>query len=440
MPVLPKVLIIGQPFTNNSGGGITQANLFHGWDKDKIAVLCTVHMFKNLNPRICDTYYLLGSAEYKWYFPFNLIQRKTVSGEVKVAATAETIQKNKPGTVKISGREKFITKYFYPFLEYTGLIHRVSKLDVSEQLVQWIAAYNPDVIYAQASTRETVLFCSKVADKIKKPMVFHMMDDWPSTISEKGPFKNYWKRKIDGEFRQMLGKCSVLLSISGYMADEYKRRYGKSFTTFHNPIDIEFWKSSQRNKYNIAGKAELLYAGRIGPGIQDSLETIAAATDLVNQQHGLNVEFVLQTESKPSWVDNYKSARYRTPVAYEALPKVFAEADMLILPYDFSADSIKFIGFSMPTKAPEYMASGTPVIVFAPDVTAIVKDAEKNRWGKVVTENNIEKLALAISELCSNEAERRDMAQRAVEMAETKFNSVRVRNEFREVLSAAKSN
>lgn len=440
MPVLPKVLIIGQPFTNNSGGGITQANLFHGWDKDKIAVLCTVHMFKNLNPKICDTYYLLGSEEYKWYFPFNLIQRKTISGEVKVPETNETVQKNKPGEVKISAREKFITKYFYPFLEYTGLIHQVSTLNVSYQLVQWIESYNPDVIYAQASTRETVLFCSRVADSIKKPIVFHMMDDWPSTISEKGPFKNYWKKKIDGEFRQMLNRCSVLLSISGYMADEYKRRYGKSFTTFHNPIDVAFWKSCQRTSYSIPAKPELLYAGRIGPGIQNSLETIAAATDLVNIQYGIDISFVLQTESKPAWVDNYKSARYRAPVAYEELPRVFAEADMLILPYDFSADSIKFIGFSMPTKAPEYMASGTPVIVFAPEVTAIVKDAEKNKWGKVVTENNIEKLALAISELCRNEDERGSMAQRAVEMAESKFNSVRVRNEFREVLSSIKPN
>ena len=81
---LPKVLIIGQPFNNNSGGGITQANLFAGWDKDKVAVVCTDHMFNNLNPGICDTYYVLGSEEYKWSFPFNLLQRKVSSGVRKV--------------------------------------------------------------------------------------------------------------------------------------------------------------------------------------------------------------------------------------------------------------------------------------------------------------------------------------------------------------------
>jgi len=83
---LPKVLILCQPFNNNFGGGITLANLFSGWDKDKIAVVCTSHIFNNLNTEICDTYYVLGSEEHKWSFPFNYMQRKVISGEVKVKA------------------------------------------------------------------------------------------------------------------------------------------------------------------------------------------------------------------------------------------------------------------------------------------------------------------------------------------------------------------
>jgi len=27
------------------------------------------------------------------------------------------------------------------------------------------------------------------------PSVIHIMDDWPSTISKKGIFKNYWEKK-----------------------------------------------------------------------------------------------------------------------------------------------------------------------------------------------------------------------------------------------------
>ena len=434
MSTLPKVLIIGQPFTNNSGGGITQSNLFSGWDKNNIAVVCTSHMFKNLNTNICDTYYLLGTDEYKWSFPFNLIQRKVISGGLKVEAPkTETKQK---AVVKASLRERIIVNYFYPFLEYMGLIHQISRLAISDKLSKWINEYKPDVIYAQASTRESLLFCSLMQDHMQNPMVFHIMDDWPSTISEKGSFKNFWKRKIDAEFRTLLSKCTVLLSISDYMAQEYKRRYGMSFTTFHNPIEIDFWKSSQRTNYQLSKAPTLLYAGRIGPGIQASLETIAKAADQANKQLGTNVQFVLQTEYKPSWIENYASAKHKAPVAYKELPRVFAEADFLILPYDFSEDSIKFIGYSMPTKAPEYMMSGTPIIIYAPEVTAIVKDAENNKWAKIVTENSVDKLAAAIKELYQNESERKQIAATAINIAETKFNSVKVRNQFREIISS----
>ena len=378
---------------------------------------------------------MLGTDEYRWSFPFNLIQHKVVSGGLKVSATVQNTEKPK-GSTKISLRERIIVNYFYPFLEYMGLIHQISRLTMSDTLSRWIDEYKPDVIYAQASTRESLLFCSLMQSHIKRPMVFHMMDDWPSTISEKGLFKNFWKRKIDAEFKILLDKCTVLLSISDYMAQEYKKRYGKSFTTFHNPIEIDFWKSSQRNTYTLSNTPTLLYAGRIGPGIQDSLESIAKATDEVNKQMNTAIQFVLQTEHKPSWVDNYISAKHKPPVAYKELPKVFAEADFLILPYDFSEDSIKFIGYSMPTKAPEYMMSGTPIIIYAPGVTAIVKDAENNKWAKIVTEKSIDKLAAAIQELRQNESERKQIAQTAITIAETKFNSIKVREQFREIISS----
>lgn len=428
---LPRVLIIGQPFNNNFGGGITQANLFAGWDKDKIAVVCTDHMFNNLNTEICDTYYLLGGEEYKWTFPFSFLQRKVLSGTRKVkAGNNET--GNAP--VKANLRTRIIDNYFYPFLEYIGLFHSMSKISMSEKLRNWIDEYKPDVIYAQAPTRETVIFCRIMQQYIKKPMIYHVMDDWPSTISQKGPFKKYWHNRIDRELRALLDHSTVLLAISNGMAEEYKRRYGKDFLTFHNPIEIDFWKSHQRSNYELGPKPVILYAGRIGPGIQTTLESMAKAIEIVNSKSQTEVQFVLQTKDKPAWVDNYPCVKHKAQVAYSELPKNFAEADFLYLPYDFTKESIRFIKFSMPTKAPEYMISGTPVIVFGPAETALVQDAQLNNWGKVVTENNIKALADAITDLIINSGSGKKIAANAVRIAEENYNSVRIRNKFKEVI------
>jgi glycosyltransferase involved in cell wall biosynthesis len=430
---LPKVLILCQPFNNNFGGGITLANLFTGWDKNKIAVVCTSHIFNNLNTDICDTYYVLGNEEHKWKFPFNYIQRRVLSGEVKVRANEEN---ENSVTTKPTLRSRIVNNYFYPFLEYVGIFHGISKITMSPKLCKWIDEYKPDVVYAQAGVRETLVFCSVVQSYIKKPMVFHMMDDWPSTISQKGPFKKLWHKKIDGELRTVLDQSSILLSISDAMAKEYKARYNKNFVTFHNPIEIEFWKSHQRKNYQLSQSPSILYAGRIGTGVQVVLESMAEAIDIVNKQMDKSVRFILQTSEKPSWVENYKCVQHKSLVPYSDLPIVFGEADMLFLPYDFSAESIRYIKYSMPTKAPEYMVSGTPIIIFAPEETALVQDAVKGNWAKVVTENNIDVLCTAVKTLITDDVFRKQIAENAVSIAEAKYNAVIIRNRFKEVITS----
>lgn len=430
---LPRVLIIGQPFNKNTGGAITQSSLFAGWDIDKIAVVSTGHLLHNLNLSICKNYYQLGQKEYKWIPPFNYLQKKFVSGplEFKENREVRNLVVHKPKL-----RAKLVDNYFYPLLKFFGLFHVITKIELSSKLCEWINKFDPDVIYAQASSMETIVFCQKLHKYIKKPLVFHMMDDWPSTISNKGFFKNYWLKKIDKEFRALLDRASVLMSISDEMANEYKKRYNKDFITFHNSVDLGFWKKYQRNNYELPEFPSILYAGRIGPGIESSLEVIAEAIELVNIELGASVKFILKTGKNPSWSSKYKCTEYQNLEPHSEMPKVLSQADFLILPYDFSQESIKFIQYSMPTKAAEYMVSGTPVIIFSPKETAIVKYADKCKWAEVITENNPIKLAEAIKYLIQNKKIRERVAHNAKTIAEKDHNTIIVTNNFRKVISS----
>jgi glycosyltransferase involved in cell wall biosynthesis len=428
---LPKVLIIGQPFNNDTGGGITLSNLFNGWEKNRLGVACSGYLLlDNIDTEVCDTYYQLGYKEHKWRFPFNFMQRKYASGLIKFGDKRVqnlTIPKSKL-------RVKVIMNLFYPFLEYIGLIHLIKKTELSESFCNWLAEFNPDVIYAQTSSRDDILFCLALQSHLKRPMVFHMMDDWPSTISEKGIFKNYWQKKIDSEFRLLLDKADILMSISDEMAREYKNRYNKQFTTFHNPIDIDFWKKYQRTNYDLNSTPTILYAGRIGLGIDSSLELVARVIERVNKELNIFVKFIIQTQDKPIWIDNYNCVGHSNFVSYNDLPRVFSESDFLLLPYDFSSLSIKYIRYSMPTKAPEYMVSGTPIIIFAPEETAIVKYAERHKCALVIKENNFLELYAGIKQLIENKEMRSQIAQNAIKIAEKNHNSTVITKQFREII------
>jgi glycosyltransferase involved in cell wall biosynthesis len=432
---LPKVLILHQPFTTDSGGGITLSNLIRGWDKDKLAVACSGYEIKgNIDPQLCDQYYQLGEKEHKWIFPFNFLKRKYRSGPIQIAPSTE----GEPMTVPVSKlRVKIIMNVFYPLLEYLGVFHAASTYHLSEEFCAWMDEFKPDVIYAQASDRGSIAFCIAVQAYLKKKMVFHMMDDWPTIISSKGLFKNYWRRKIDQEFRQLLDRCSILMSISDYMTEEYSKRYGKTFVPFHNPIDTNFWRQYQRDDYSLSESPTVLYAGRTGLGIQDSLKTIATSIQRVNETLNLSIKFVLQTPELPDWISKYPFVQHRKLVPYRDLPKVFSEADLLILPYDFSAISTQYIKYSMPTKASEYMASGTPIVLFAPEDTAVVQYAKKYHWAAIVTENKIETLILKIKQVFSDVSYRRELAKQAQEIAESRHDLKMVSSDFKAMIRSA---
>ena len=428
---LPRVLIVGQTFNNKTGGGITQSNLFSGWDPDKLAVACTAHLIKDSNPDICNNYYQLGQKEHTWIFPFSLLHRKFSSGPMKF----EQNQFIKPTLVEHKKfRSKLVDNFFYPFLEFSGLIHRISRIKLSPDFCNWVKDFNPDVIYAQGQDRERILFSLQLHTFLKKPLIYHFMDDWPSTISEKGILKNFWFKKIDKDLKMLLDRATILMSISDWMAAEYKIRYNKNFITFQNPVNIDFWGKYQKINYELNPSPYILYAGRIGLGIQSSLEIVAKAVEIINKEINTSIKFVLQTPEIPEWVSNYTCVEHNGLLPYSELPGKFSDADILLIPYDFSPESIKYIQYSMPTKAPEYMISGTPILIFAPEMTALVKYAQKNEWAKIVTKDDIPDLCIAIKDLILNKCVRERIGRNAKKIAKEMHDSNIISYNFQKLI------
>lgn len=428
---LPKVLIVNEAFNYNSGGGITLTNLFNGWDSDKIAVCCSsVRLAGELNTDICKTYYQLGSEEYRFMFPFSVLERKKHSGLVDFnKKNVSPIEAAK--THKTSIRHKFIMNVLFPVLEYIGLIGKITKFKFSPSFCNWLNDFQPDIIYAQANNVEDIELILAIHAYLQKPLIFHMMDDWPLMITGSKILTKKQLRRNDKAMKALLDKADVLLSISDAMTDEYKVRYNKDFVPFHNPINLDFWSKSQRRNYDLSTEPTLLYAGRLGIGIDESLELIAQAVEIINSQLNIKLKFVIQTKDKPLWASRYPWVEHRNFVAYDDLPKTFSQADFLILPYDFSPKSIQFIAYSMPTKATEYMISGTPIIIFSPEQTAVVKYARKYEWAKIVTHNDVSQLSNSIISLIQNNEERENMAKRAITVATENHSLTTKTTEFR---------
>lgn len=436
--VYPKVLIIGQSFNTNSGGGITLLNLFKGWDPDRVAVASSDIDLRQKD--ICNNYYQIGMSEEKWAFPFNLFQRKLPSGNVPKEAfenadmdDAYSTTRPKPSAVK-----EWIKSTFILLLNFIGVYHWVYTYRLSPKLLQWIEDFQPDVIYAQATSLGMIKLTHSVLDKTQGDLAIHIMDDYISTINPPGLLHNYWGRQLDKGFRGLVNRATHLMSICQEMSDEYEIRYGRAFSPYHNPVEIEQWLHAAKGEWTAKNPFEVMYGGRIGIGTSVSLVTIAKAVSKLAEE-GLYIYFRVHTFSKDeekviAAINAEKNCRVLPPVQHHELPELLAEMDLLVLPIDYDPKGMKYIRLSMPTKCSEYMASGTPNLVFSPKEMAMYKYAEREKWAYTVSENSVDTVAEALRTLYDNEELREQLGTTGMHIAATKHDANIIRDDFRKEL------
>lgn len=435
----PKILIFGQPFNSNSGGGITLSNLFEGWPKDKIAIIAHPSMLRNISYERCDRYYQVGQEECIWSFPFNLYKERYPSGEIGsfTKATSDLIQE------KSKLRKLIADRIINPSVRWFGMTHRMSRTILSPRLKRWMNDFGPEIFYFQVSSLENILFVSEIIDFLGTPTIIHMMDDWPATIADGSFFRSYWVGLIDKEFRQLLKKTRIHLSIGREMSIEYKNRYGYDFIPFHNTIDLDKWSPCTKTDLELKdGEVKILFSGRIGTGIRQALFELASAVSIIRNA-GTNVILYIQTTSNDlktiQKLKRINSVVIRPPVAYADLPKLYSEADILVIANDFTPEGIRFLKFSMPTKAPEYMISGTPILVYSSDETAVFKLFNEHNCGYCIYKKDPREIAYGIDLLINNKDFRQQLSENAVAYARQHYDSVKIRKAFQELLIDATS-
>jgi glycosyltransferase involved in cell wall biosynthesis len=109
----------------------------------------------------------------------------------------------------------------------------------------------------------------------------------------------------------------------------------------------------------------------------------------------------------------------------------------LVVPVNFDEQSIINVQYSMPTKVPEYMASGTPVLVYAPAHMPATEYARREAWGYVVDRSDRRLLEKALLDLIKSEELRARLGTRGRELALCNHDARVVRGQFRQLMQKA---
>ena len=311
---------------------------------------------------------------------------------------------------------------------------------VSRELEKFINDFKPEVIYTILGSLPYIRLVRKVAEKYNLPVVIHMMDDWPAVRYRGGLFGFFRRRRMDKELRNLIKNSAACLGICSAMCEAYEKRYGRKFFAFANALDSANWLKKARKSWRRTSPFKMLYSGALMPDSQlESLIDVCDAVFELNKE-GLDVEM----EIYAPWFSakHYRGELERTGCVrvFDAQEKMdceelFSKADLLILPVNFDRATVEYVKYSMPTKVPAYMFSGTPALAYGPRFVASI--AYASEWAYCVFNKDKKELKDAIKHLASDEELRKKLAMRAQKLAIERHDVGRVGSAFQQVISDA---
>lgn len=380
----PRVLLISeQPIDAQNGFGVTLRTFFFGWPREKLAQL---HSSKAASKQ-SDFCHI------------------TRYGDI-------------PGN---RGRRDGLMFYLGRTPVWRG---RFSRGWLRSALGNW----QPEVVYSLMYSGWTLAFASWIAEQYECPLVAHATDDSLENLALEG----------GASIGKLFEKTKTRLVISREMQVEYTRRYGLDFGVLHNGAadeyfaDVPGFPRTQKQVFTIR------YLGSILPTHHyHAIEDVSAAVKELNNS-GVAALFEIcggeWTKQNALPLVDEPFTVYRGAVSRSEGINLLQKADLLVLPITFDPAHFEYVRLSLPTKLPEYLASGTPVLVYGPAGVAPVELCRSNGVGMVIDKRSTASLDELIRMMIASPDSYCEKAARDREWAREHVSASIITEKFRTIM------
>lgn len=205
--------------------------------------------------------------------------------------------------------------------------------------------------------------------------VFYVMDDWQGHHEcHELPYSPRRRRLL----REAIDRANTRFAVSREMAAHYEQTFGKSWAVVHNGVS----RCAVTNGNNGHRKPrQVLLAGDVNVFRFDAVIAFAEAIERYNQRRAQKIEFNVMGEVAEQHREPLSTLRSVKLLARRSHAECLAAmkaADLLYLPLAFCKRSSRISLYSLPTKLPEYLASGKSVFFHAPQESAVFRVAERH--------------------------------------------------------------
>jgi len=311
------------------------------------------------------------------------------------------------------------------------------KQEGTAEIERIVDAFQPQLILYRPvadSDRFHQLAMNYIARRSELPLAVWIMDDWLDRmrLPEPARYKQY-----DGDWRKLLARSAVRLSISEAMSAQFAKRYGTDFVAVANGVIPEQWPQPKKKP----GKPfTVRYAGGLAKdmtassvyNVAQAIEDLAAA--------GRAITFEIHT--RPWWhkaeADRYarlKHTRFSTDdKSAQAYRDWLSGADAVLIAYNFDEESLRYTHASLANKLPECLACGAPLLAVGPAATATIKYLQDLKYELVLDDGYVRKIASTLAALMDDGARYAAIAEHGQRLAFDKFNLATARTRLSQAL------
>jgi len=261
---------------------------------------------------------------------------------------------------------------YYPLLKLQQF--RASRVAVRllAELVQRNSIRNLLVIPVSPWIMRAALALHKQYSKLN--LVLYVMDDWQGHHEcHELPYTRARQRLL----AEIVQRANVRYAVSREMAAHYEHSFGKSWIVVHNGVRSD----SLSYETNGASKPRrVLLAGDVNVFRYDAVLAFAEAIERHNRRNGESIEFTVMgdvAEQHRASLSALRAVKMLSRRSHSECLHTMRAADLLYLPLAFGKKSARISLYSLPTKLPEYLATGKSVFFHAPRESAVFRVAER---------------------------------------------------------------
>lgn len=401
---LPRVLIVGGPYASQAATLTTLRNLLSALPRDHLAQVFFSEEGQPYLDGLAGRLYRIPWSRQPLYGPLRQAKQRFPDSGSKLPSAGQA------GRGRDSGLKQCLRQGLSALAD-------VSPVIADDILRRIVAEFQPDVLYSLMGSGRFMELLLRLSRISRRPIVPHIMDDWPSTIYDAGGLAGVARRVMLGRLRRVFDRSPMILCISKAMRREYQERFGRPCRAFMNCVDTGLVDMN-----TVRGESQpfvFCYVGNLEYGRAELVARFLQIASGLKLRRSVRLRVYCSDLSAPvqKLLEQSGSVELLGALRDHQIRSLRAEVDAFLHFDGFDGEARRFFRLSLSTKIPLYLSAGLPILASGPVEAGTMQWIYELHAGLCVYSSDAKKIGQAIARLVDDSRMRCEMGRRARQAA-----------------------